>query len=116
MEELKDKCEQKLETTFSFRQAFNHDYPNYSPNNFTLYALETNEEKNKEEGKSYQIEILGNLVVENDKVEKDDVIIPCGCDQGTVVECKCCYDNPFKSFDSIEKKVKFLVTYLNIDY
>ena len=55
LEQLKDKSEKQLETTFSFRQVLNHEYPEYSPNNFTLYALETNNEKNKEVDKSYKM-------------------------------------------------------------
>ena len=117
MEQLKDKSEKQLETTFSFRQAFNYNFPKYTANNFTLYtlgrnysftlcALETNDERKKDIDKTYEIELLGNLVLGNDEVEKTDVSIPCICYPGYyIVECLCSYKNNYsKSFNSIELK------------
>ena len=117
MEQLKDKSEKQLETTFSFRQAFNYNFPKYTANNFTLYtlgrnysftlcALETNDERKKDIDKTYEIELLGNFVIENDKVEKTNVNIPCICYPGFyIVECLCRYQNNYsKGFNSTELK------------
>ena len=117
MEQLKDKSEKQLETTFSFRQAFNYNFPKYTANNFTLYtlgrnysftlcALETNDERKKDIDKTYENELLGNFVIENDKVEKTNVNIPCICYPGFyIVECLCRYQNNYsKGFNSTELK------------
>ena len=45
-----------------------------------------------------------NKALGNDEVEKTDVNIPCVCNSGFDVECRCSYYNNFKNFDTIEIK------------